>query len=257
MTTRLRYIRKLVKARNSVFLCNHGNQRFLLQKRYEWVKDFILPEEQGIEFGSGACHSKFYIGNYNYLATDIRNLSWLDKSKIDAEQSGFPDAYFDYIILMNVLHHLNRPVTFFREALRILKLGGKLVIFEPYSSLFFRLVLGIVGHEHCNEKADILSDKYCLENLARNFWDGNNSTGKVLFRNDDKFRENFPQFEIVNKSYSEFFVFLNSGGVYVNTFFIPVPLWFNRFKHNTDKLLVRKMPDIFAMAIRVVLQKKM
>jgi len=229
----------------------------LLQKRYEWVKGFITHGEQGIEFGSGAGHSRFYLGKYNYITTDIRNLPWLDKSEINAEESGFPDTYFDYIILMNVLQHLNRPAAFFREALRILKPGGKLIVFEPYSSFSFRMALGIIGHEHCNDKADVLSDGYCLENEARNFWDGNNSTGKILFRNDEKFREKFAEFEIVEKSYSEFFVFLNSGGVYTNTLHIPVPLWFNRIKYKTDKILIKISPDFFALAIRVVLQKKL
>lgn len=157
---------------------------------------------------------------------------------------------------MNVLHHLDKPVAFFEEARRILKPGGKLILFEPYASVTFKLALQIVGHEHCNDSADIFSETYSLNTEARNFWDGNNSTAKILFRDVTKFSERFPDFEITHRSFAELFIFLNSGGVYTNTFHIPVPLWFNRFKHKTDKMLIKISPDMFALAIRLVLQKK-
>jgi len=51
-------------------------------------------------------------------------------------EAGYPDRHFDLVVLWHVLEHLPDPVETLREARRILKPGGRLVIAVPnYSSL--------------------------------------------------------------------------------------------------------------------------
>jgi ubiquinone/menaquinone biosynthesis C-methylase UbiE len=46
----------------------------------------------------------------------------------DAEHLPWPDASFDTVASANTFHHLERPMRVFKEMLRVLKPGGKLVL---------------------------------------------------------------------------------------------------------------------------------
>ncbi len=43
-----------------------------------------------------------------------------------AEQLEFPDQTFQFVFSIDVIHHLNNPASYFREAYRVLKAGGKI-----------------------------------------------------------------------------------------------------------------------------------
>jgi len=49
----------------------------------------------------------------------------------NGETIDFDDNYFDVVVICCVLHHLNNPQNFFKEAHRILKPNGKLIVAEP------------------------------------------------------------------------------------------------------------------------------
>ena len=46
-----------------------------------------------------------------------------------------------------MIHHIPYPIKFFKEINRILKNGGRLIIFESYCSIFFQLATMIMKHE--------------------------------------------------------------------------------------------------------------
>lgn len=46
----------------------------------------------------------------------------------DAEQTGLPDGSFDLVLIRAVIHHLRNLYPCFREAIRILKPGGILLV---------------------------------------------------------------------------------------------------------------------------------
>ncbi len=50
----------------------------------------------------------------------------------DAYATGYPDASFDTVSLSNSLHHLAQPAAALLEMLRVLRPGGRLVVFEMY-----------------------------------------------------------------------------------------------------------------------------
>ncbi len=66
----------------------------------------------------------------------LDNLSFV---KADASDSGFPDSYFDVVIAADLFEHLYPEVSekTIRDSFRILKPGGKYVIWTPHRGHFF------------------------------------------------------------------------------------------------------------------------
>ncbi len=108
-----------------------------------------------IEFGGG-------IGNLkqrapDVIATEIQFAPWVD-CIADAQRLPFASASAANIVMVDVLHHIEFPVVFFREALRVLEPGGRIVMVEPAitwgSTLFYRLL----HHEPVRTSANPLVD---------------------------------------------------------------------------------------------------
>jgi SAM-dependent methyltransferase len=108
-----------------------------------------------IEIGGGIGNLKRRLTEV--VATDIQFAPWLD-CVADAQRLPFADACAANIVMVDVLHHLEFPLAFFREAARVLHPGGRVLMVEPAitwgSSLFYRLF----HHEPVRTSADVLGD---------------------------------------------------------------------------------------------------
>ena len=123
------------------------------------MNDFINENDVGIEVGSGAGFSKEFIKNRNFKLTDLGSDDHLDYKNIDAQNTGFEDNSFNYVIASNMIHHIPFPIKFFKEMNRILKKNGKLIIFESYCSLIFQLATLIMKHEGFDFTLDVWDEK--------------------------------------------------------------------------------------------------
>ena len=97
------------------------NLYMLLSERFKWMNDFINPDDSGVEVGAAAGFSKKFIKNKNFKISDYSNLDHLDYKNIDAQNTGFQNDEFDFIISSNMIHHLPFPMKFFNEMHRVLK----------------------------------------------------------------------------------------------------------------------------------------
>ena len=85
---RMKSIANTKIARELYFSSNSTNVKFLLNKRFSWMNDFIQEGDIGIEVGSGAGFSKEFIKNKNFKLTDLGDDDHLDFKNIDAQNTG-------------------------------------------------------------------------------------------------------------------------------------------------------------------------
>jgi len=242
-------------ARELYYSSKSKNVKFLLNERFSWMNDFIQDEDTGIEVGSGAGFSKDFIKNKNFKLTDIGEDDHLDFKNIDAQNTSFESESFDYVIASNMIHHIPFPIKFFKEMNRIIKKGGKLIIFESYCSLVFQLATIIMKHEGFDFTLDVWDEKNPKSD-EKNAWHGNIAVPHLIFDDKAKFEKNLGKyFKIEYEKLTECFIFLNSGGVTSKTKCIPLNNFFLNLLNKIDRMLVKLFPKIFCMGRRIVLKK--
>mgnify|MGYP001415674004 FL=1 len=116
------------------------NLDFLLKNRFGWMKKYISSKDKGLEVGAGGGFSKKFILNKNFKISDFALHKHLDFKNVDAQNTKHNSNFYDFVIAVNMIHHVPYPMKFFTEMHRILKSGGKLIIQEAYCSLIFQLI---------------------------------------------------------------------------------------------------------------------
>lgn len=232
------------------------NLFMLLKERFSWMNEFINENEAGIEVGAAAGFSKKFIKSKNFKISDYSDHPHLDFKNIDAQNTGFKDDEFDFVIASNMIHHLPYPLKFFNEMNRILKKGGKLIIFDAHCSVLLQLVLIIMKHEGFDFTKDVWSLKEPSTD-DNDLWSGNSAIPYLIFNNKKIFAEKLgSKFNIKKLKICECLLFLNSGGVSSKTFYIPLNFFFLKFIKYFDRFLSFLFPKIFSLAYKIVLEKK-
>lgn len=86
------------------------------------------PDGLLLDIGGGTAHVKQV--RPEALSVDILAFPGID-AVCDAHSLAFSDAQFAGIIMIDVLHHLERPIAFLKEACRVLRPHGVLAMIEP------------------------------------------------------------------------------------------------------------------------------
>ena len=253
---RMKSIANTKIARDLYYSSNSNNVKFLLDKRFSWMNKFINDNDYGIEVGSGAGFSKDFIKNKNFKLTDLGNDDHLDYKNIDAQKTGIDKDSCDFVIASNMIHHIPYPIKFFNEMNRILKPGGKLIIFESYCSVFFQLATLLMKHEGFDFTLNVWDQKNPKSD-EENAWHGNIAVPHLIFDDRKVFEKNLGHlFNIEHEKLTECLIFLNSGGVTSKTACIPMNNFFLKVLNFFDEILVKLFPSIFCMGRRIVLKKK-
>ena len=233
------------------------NLIFLLEDRFFWMKKFLENKKNIFELGSGNGASKEILENDNIILTDIQKYPWISK-KIDMRELKLEEKYVenvDAFIINHALHHCSNPAKLLHKMSSYLKKNGLILMNEPETSFFLKLFQFILKDEGWSFNVDIFDDKKNIFE-SDNPWMGNTAVARLLFKNEKKFSYHFPQYEIIKNELSEFSIFLNSGGVINNIFYIPVNKFFFNLLNFVDKMLIFLLPNIFALNRKIVLKKK-
>ena len=234
------------------------NLLFLLKKRFLWMKNYFPKKNKKIiiELGSGSGCIKKILNNEDIILTDIVKHPWIDL-KIDMYKMNLNKKFLnkvDVFIINHALHHCPNPSKCLKLIMRYLKPGGFILINEPETSFFLKLIQIITKDEGWSYKKDIFNSSVDFF-TSRDPWFSNTAIGELLFRDEGKFKKYFPGLKIQKNKLSEFFVFVNSGGVNSDIFKIPLNSFFLKFLNILDIILIRFFPRVFALNRSIVLKK--
>jgi SAM-dependent methyltransferase len=164
-----------------------------------------LDSKVVVELGSGGGFIKEVIGNA--ITSDILDLPNVDKV-FSASGMPFEDDSVDAFFMFDVLHHIGDPRAFFREALRCLKVRGRIVMIEPANTPWARFIYKNFHHE-------------CFDPQSR--WEldetgplsvGNGAVPWIIFRRDRQiFEAEFPSLRIIGIRNHTPMRYLLSGGL--------------------------------------------
>ncbi|MDX2145689.1 MAG: class I SAM-dependent methyltransferase [Rhodospirillaceae bacterium] len=144
------------------------------------------------------------------ITTDILPAPWLDVVN-DAQALPFVDSSFDNIVMFDVLHHLEFPVKFFREAVRVLRPGGRVIMVEPAMTPVSLPFYKLLHPEPAIMDADPFVDG--APDPTRDAFDANQAIPTLMFGRDRaRFEQMFPALRLRDVQRLSLFAYPLSGG---------------------------------------------
>jgi SAM-dependent methyltransferase len=220
---------------------------FLKQLYLDWYRRLIRSvgkkgEGLIVELGSGG---GFIKNEWSEVITsDILPVDRVDKV-FSAEDMPFKDSSVEAFVMLNVLHHIKRPRVFFQEAVRCLKVGGKIVMIEPANTVWSRFIYRNFHHENFDPDAgwQIKAEGPLSESNQALAW--------IIFHRDKEiFESNFPMLQISERTLHTPFRYLFSGGLQLKQL---LPTFAYPLVKNLEHIL-KPFNSIMAMFETVVLQ---
>lgn len=166
-----------------------------------------FPNEKKVivEIGAGKGVSRGFLPTA--ILTDIAFDPSLDIN-CSSHELPLKSASVDAIALKDTLHHLPDVEKFLHEAHRVLRIGGSIVIFDPYWGIAAKLVYRFIHQEKFDSRAET------WRFASSSPWDSNQALSYLLLRRDrEKFENQFSKFSIKEHEVLIGPSFLLSGGV--------------------------------------------
>lgn len=242
-----------VEGARARFLANKPNNlRFLLEKRFRWMNAYIPAGTKALELGCGAGFLQLFV-DAPVTLSDVEARPWTNRV-VDAMRLRELGETFDVVVCSHMIHHIANPIAFFADLATVVKPGGLVLINEIHTGLLMRLLLRIMRHEGWSYDVDVFDPK-AVANDPRDPWSANCAIPQLLFGDLARFEREAPAFKVERFELNECLVFPLSGGVIAKTATINLPTAVLKLVDGLDRLLIRLMPDVFAMASRVVLRR--
>jgi SAM-dependent methyltransferase len=219
---------------------------FLRQIYEEWYKDIaeVLPEDPGmvLELGSGPGFMKERIPGL--FTSEVFRCPGVDLI-LDGTNLPIADGALRAIVMTDALHHLPDVRSFFAKAERCVRLGGAIVMIEPWVTSWSRLVYKSLHDEPFDPDArewELPKDGPLTG--------ANGALPWILFERDyGQFKIEFPGWQIKSITHLMPFRYLLSGGVSTRRL---MPDWSFRCWARAEGLF-RPWMGTWAMFARIVL----
>jgi SAM-dependent methyltransferase len=143
---------------------------------------------------------------------DILPSPWVDVVA-DAHFLPFKEQSVDGIAMLDVLHHLSHPISFFEGAVRILKPGGRLAMIEPGITPLSWVFYKFLHDEPVDMQADPLSRPTIR--APRDPFDSNQALPTLLFareRNRAALLAKIPELRMVRQQWLSLIAYPLTGG---------------------------------------------
>ncbi|HAO40757.1 MAG TPA: class I SAM-dependent methyltransferase [Afipia sp.] len=161
-----------------------------------------------LEIGGGIGNLKERIDDL--ISSDIQFAPWLDLVA-DAQKLPFADGALSNIVMLDVLHHIEFPALLFREASRVLRPGGRIIMAEPGITLGSRLFYRLLHHEPVQMDANPLLEG--APDRSRDPYDSNQAIPTLLATSyREQFHAKFPDLTISETQWFSFVAYPFSGG---------------------------------------------
>ena len=139
------------EVRKKIFFNSNKNLDYLLKKRFEWMAEYLGPNNKKIiiELGSGSGCIKKVLKNKNIILTDIIKHPWIDR-KVDMLKVNLNKKLInkvDVFIFNHSLHHCPNPSKSLKLISKYLKKGGLILLNEPETSFFLKIIQLITQDE--------------------------------------------------------------------------------------------------------------
>lgn len=203
---------------------------FLYKIYVDFYKTFLktkFPKGAIVEIGSGAGFVKDIIPNVT--TSDLIKGPDIDKV-FSAHKIPFENESVSVFLMVNVLHHIKHSEKALQEIERCLIPKGKIVMIEPYSSLWGGLIFKYI---HPEKKGFNPKAGWKIKGRGR-MSDSNPALPWIIFVRDRKiFQKKFPNLKIVEVLPHTPFGYLISGGLtkyqFLPTSTYPLIRWFDNF----------------------------
>jgi hypothetical protein len=246
---------RVATLRNRLRLSANKNLLFWYRELYrDQFRDIPDPETLSIlEVGSGTSPLKQFLSNV--ITSDVLDLEYLDIvfdcheiNRLDA----IKDNSIDVITLTNVLHHLQRPITFLNRAASKLKSGGKLIATEPF---FSRLSTPIFKYLH-HEPVDFRVSEPELSEVRGPLASANIALPWLIFfrRRDwlQRLNQNFDVATLSTKPFSAV-SYMATGGI---SHSLPIPHFLYRTLFTIDLAISRRFSNSCSAFFTVTLTRR-
>jgi SAM-dependent methyltransferase len=168
------------------------------------------PEGSVLDIGGGTAHIKGF--KPDIISADILSFPGIDVVA-DAHRLPFRNGAFAGLVMLDVLHHLERPIEFLEEASRVLKSGGRLAMMEPAMTPLARRFYDRFHEEPVDMRADPFAPVVADPN--RDPFDANQAIPSLLFATPAarlRTEARIPSLRIVSVRWLSLFAYPMSGG---------------------------------------------
>jgi SAM-dependent methyltransferase len=182
------------------------NRKVIIRQLYEtWYETIAAEMQPGsiIEVGAGTGNLKRWLKarGRECWTLDILPGKYVDM-QADALQMPLAAGSVDNIVMVDALHHFARPLAFLKHATEVLRPGGRLLLIEPFVSIWGRFVYRYLHHE----RVDFNFEE---STASKEAWDGNAAIPALTLARVEKEARDL---RIRSISYCEFLSYPLSGG---------------------------------------------
>ncbi|MEI7903493.1 MAG: class I SAM-dependent methyltransferase [bacterium] len=220
--------------------------RLVYERWARRIRPFV-PDGVMLEVGSGSGLTRDLFPRA--ILSDILHALWLDAAA-DCLRLPFRTGSLGCVLVFDTLHHTADPHVFLREAARVLRPGGRIILVEPFITPVSFAGYKLLHHE------DVCFASYQKPvpgGDKTDAWQGNLAMANIVFRRQAReWPQRQPSLRIVHQSLMSFFDFQLAAGFKPHAY---LPMCLFRRAVRLDDWLGFAMP-FAAFRIFIVLEKK-